>query len=394
MKKELEIPRLIQFKIYLSLIITTVLFIFLYIILFYIGGWISIWWETPELYNSFGIGLIIIGLIPLIYAVSIKSEERGFEAKEEHFPELFKTVGEVAKEFNINMPSKILILPTEEIYVTGVFKKKIGVGIGGLRSISKNEFKSILRHEFGHFYGNDTVIGTSLSKIQISLENSSKFGKSWWNAIPLIQIAIIGLFIVAFAKVYSLIFKVIISIYSRQVEYRADYIASKLSGKETFGNALLNYSAYTTYFGQVGYNTILNMLQQDKVYINIYNSVHKAYKKEDMDKIKRYILGHDKISIFSSHPTLIKRLNKIKLDLSHLNINNKIKKSAIFLISNQKQVELELTRVVTNNIHVNLLYANAVAREGRCRYCGEQFETLQGLLEHEEHCSKKQIQNI
>ena len=231
-----------------SIIIATILFISVYVALFYIGGWISIWWETPELYNSFGIGLVIIGIIPLIYAFSVKSDEQGFEAKEEDFPELFKCVREIANEFNIKMPSKILILPTEEIFVTGMFKKKIGIGIAGLRAISNEELKAILRHEFGHFYGNDTIVGSILSRIQISLESSSKFGKTWWDAIPLMEIAIIGLFIAGFSKAYSFIFRVIISIYSRQVEYRADYVASIKSGKETFGNALLNYSAYITYF--------------------------------------------------------------------------------------------------------------------------------------------------
>src|SRR3989344_9492577 len=131
MGNKIEIPKWLQFRIYFSLIITTILFISVYVVLFYIGGWISIWWETPELYNSFGIGLVIIGLIPLIYALSVKSDEQGFEAKEKDFPELFNCVREIAEEFNIKMPSKILILPTEEIFVTGVLKKKIGVGIAG-----------------------------------------------------------------------------------------------------------------------------------------------------------------------------------------------------------------------------------------------------------------------
>jgi Zn-dependent protease with chaperone function len=391
MDNKIEIPKWLQFRIYFSLILTTLLFISVYVVLFYIGGWISInWWETPELYNSFGIGLVIIGLIPLIYALSVKSGEEGFEAKEKDFPELFKCVREIAKEFNIKMPSKILILPTEEIFVTGVFNKKIGVGIAGLRAISNEELKAILRHEFGHFYGNDTVIGSMLSRIQLSLESSSKFGKSWWDAIPLMEIAIIGLIIAGFSKAYSFIFRVIISIYSRQVEYRADYVASIKSGKETFGNALLNYSAYTTYFGQVGYNSVVQLLQEGKAFMNIYDSVYQAYEKEDAKNLKKVVFESDKGSIFSSHPKLRKRLKEINLNSDSLKVSNKIKNSAISLISKRKQVEEELTQVITNNLHVNLLYADAVSREGKCRYCGEQFEQLQDLLEHEEHCESKE----
>lgn len=389
MVNKIIIPRGIQFKIYFSLIITIILFISVYIALFLIGGWISIWWGSPELYNSFGIGLIILGLIPLIYAIFVKSEEKGFEATEKDFPELFKIVHEVAQEFNIKMPSKILILPTEEIYVTGVFKKKIGIGIVGLRAISKNEFKSILRHEFGHFFGRDTIIGSGLSKIQISLESSSKFGKSWYNAIPLAELAIIGLFIMGFAKIYSFIFKVIISIYSKQVEYRADYVASNLSNKETFGMGLLNYSVYTSYFEQVGYNSVINLLQQGRAFVNVYETIYQAYKKEDSKNIKKIIFETDKGSIFSSHPKLKNRLKRIGINLDSLKIENKLKQSAISLINKQKQIEEEFTNNITANLHVNILYNDAVARQGKCKYCGEQFETLQELLEHEEKCEKQ-----
>jgi len=55
-------------------------------------------------------------------------------------------------------------------------------------------------------------------------------------------------------------------------------------------------------------------------------------------------------------------------------------------------VEKDFTSILTRDMHVNLLYVDAVAREGRCRYCGNQFETLQKLLEHEEKCYTEKVQ--
>lgn len=384
MDKNIKIPSIIKFRIYFSLLITLFLFISIYVSLFIIGGQIAYWWEIPESSTFFGIFLVILGCIPLIIALFYQSSDRGYTIKEKEFPKLVKIINEVADDLGIKRPTQIQILPTGEIYVTGFFVRKIGIGIAGLRGISKEQFKSILYHEFGHLYGNDTIIGALLSKIEISLEKSSKFGKAWWEVIPLAEIAIIGIAIAAFSKAYSFIFRIIISIYIRQVEYRADYIAAKISNKENFASALLNYSAYTTYFDNVGYNSIISLLQEGKQFINIYDAIDNSYKKEDIKKIKNDLFENDKQTFFSSHPSLKNRFANI--DIKEITISKNINSKAIETIDKYTNIEKDFTSILTKDMHVNLLYADAVAREGHCRYCGNQFETLQELLEHEEKC--------
>lgn len=376
MERKIKIPFNIRFRIYLSLLITLALFISVYLALYYIGDYLLEW----------GLFFVIVGFVPLIFALFIKHEDRGYKIKEGDFSKLFKMVREVSDDLGVKMPDEIHILPTDEIYVTGLFKRKLGIGIVALRELSPEEFKSILAHEFGHLYGNDTIVGALLSKIQISLDKSSKFGKAWWDYVPFAEFAIIGLAITGFAKGYTFLFNVILSVYSRQVEYRADYVASSLSGKETFGIALLNYSAYVTYFNEVGYNAIINQLYEGREFVNIYESVYNAYKKEDIKRIRKLVFENDKGGVFSSHPTLNKRLSSIGLSKIDIKIN-KGKKNALSFIDESEQAEKELTKILTNNMHVNLLYADAIQREGRCRYCGEQFEQLNELLEHEAKCN-------
>ncbi|MEK6844250.1 MAG: M48 family metallopeptidase [Nanoarchaeota archaeon] len=374
MERKIKIPLNLQFRIYFSLVITLALFISIYVALYYIGIYFT---------DMIPIGYILVGVgvIPLIFALSTKSNDRGFALKQEKFPKFIKVIKEVSQEIGVRMPDEIQILPTEEIYVTGLFRRKIGVGIAGLRSISSEEFKSILAHEFGHFYGKDTIVGTLLAKIQISLEKSSKFGKAWWDVIPLAELAIVGLFIAGFAKGYSFIFRVIISIYSRQVEYRADYIASHFISKETFGRGLVNYLAYTVYFESVGYNSVISLLSQGKRFVNIYKSINDAYVEEDHSKIKQTVVDNEKTRLFSSHPSLSKRLSAI--GLSKLDLKSKEKKDALLLLDHYEELEKQMTATLTDYMRVNLLYQDAVAREGKCRYCGEQFEQLNELLEHE-----------
>jgi len=370
----------LQFRIYLSLAITTLLFLSVYVVLFYLGYQ---WWGKGRIKP--GIVFVIIGLIPLIYAIFKSGKERG---KIDKSSPLYKTMKDIAKEFNMKVPSKFYILPTTEIFVSGVFKKKAGVGVAALRAITKDELKAILRHEFGHFYGNDTVIGSFLARVQYSLEASSKFGKIALRAAPHAIIALIGLIIMVFAKTYSLIFRIIISIYSRQVEYRADYIAATRSGKEVFGKALLNYSAYITYFEQVGYSTVIHLLQEGKAMINIYDSVYNAYGKLDKKEIKKILFENDKGGLFSSHPKLRKRLRAIGLDPAAIELKNKIDKSAVSLLKDQKKLEKDFTTTITQMFHIKILHADAVARQGRCKHCGKQFQTLGELLKHESNCKK------
>ena len=385
MERKIKIPFNIKFRIYFSLLITLALLVSVYVVLFYIGGFVAEWWESPESINAFGWAFVILGFIPLLFALFVKHEDRGNKINEKDFSKLFKLVKEVSSDLGVKMPDEIQILPTDEIYVTGLFRRKLGIGIVALRELTPEEFKSILAHEFGHLYGNDTIIGALLARIQISLDKSSKFGKAWWDYVPLAELAIIGLAITGFAKGYTFLFNIILSVYSRQVEYRADYIASTLSGNETFGLALLNYSAYVTYFNEVGYNAIVNQIYEGREFVNIYESVYKVYKKEDVKKIKKLVFDNDKGGIFSSHPTLNRRLASIGLSKIDIKVN-KGTKNALSFIDKSEQAEKELTKILTNNMHVNLLYADAVQREGRCRYCGEQFEQLNELLEHESNC--------
>jgi len=377
MERKIKIPFNIKFRIYFGLLITLALFISVYVFLYYIGDYFLEW----------GLFFVIVGFIPLIFALFVKHEDRGYKIKESDFSRLFKLIKEVSKDLGVKMPDEIHLLSTDEIYVTGLFKRKLGIGVVALRELSPEEFKSILVHEFGHLYGNDTIVGALLSKIQISLDKSSKFGKAWWDYVPFAEFAIIGLAITGFAKGYTFLFNVILSIYSRQVEYRADYVASSLSGKETFGVALLNYSAYVTYFNEVGYNTIINQLYEGREFVNIYESVYDAYKKEDIKRIRKLVFENDKGGIFSSHPILNKRLSSIGLSKIDIKIN-KGKKNALSFIDKSEQVEKELTKILTDKMHVNLLYADAVQREGKCRHCGEQFEKLNELLEHESKCNR------
>jgi heat shock protein HtpX len=381
-----ELPKTLEVGIRLGLLLTFVLFVSIYVVLFILGWWVAIWFEVPDLLFEFGLVFVIIGLIPVVCSIFIKFKDSGIIAEKKQFPELFKIINKVSSEFGMKMPSKVLIVPTDSIYVTGFFKKKIGVGIVGLEALTKSQFEAILRHEFGHFYGNDTMVGALIARVQLSLEGSGKFGKGWWNNVPYLYLALIGLVILGFAKLYSFLFRLMTSVHSRQVEYRADYVAAATSNDSDFATALLNYSAYSLYFNAISYDSIANLLEQGRSFLSIYDFVRENYRRENSKKVLQNLLSSDKESLFSSHPKLTKRLSKLGVDTDKLKLQKLPKISALSLIKDRKYIETEFTKLLTNNLHTHLLYEDAVAREGKCRYCEEQFERLQDLLDHEADC--------
>ncbi|MCF7798510.1 M48 family metalloprotease [Candidatus Woesearchaeota archaeon] len=371
--EDIQIPVILKLKIYLGLLLSTSLFIGLYVILYYLGGLIYLG----------------IGLIPLIFVLFIKNKPIGVLVKRKEHPKLIALVEETAEKLNVSCPDEIYLTADPSISVSGFFKKRLSIGIASIRSLSEKEFQSIIAHEMGHFYGKDTVIGGFFWRVDYSLEKSSEFGKAWYDAIPIMNFAIIGLVVMLFYKVYRFFFGIINYYYSRQMEYRADYVASKVAGSTNFHKGLLNYSSYTGYFTQVGYNSMIQLLNQGQAFVNIYENVHTWYTKENAKKIQKQVMLNDKWSLFSTHPTLKSRLKRIPQSS-----NSEKSKPAKELFNNFIKLEKDMTEKITeefhHNITVNRLYEEAVAREGRCQFCGKQYNKLQDLLEHEAKCNKRE----
>lgn len=367
-----RIPVILRLKIYLGLFLFISLLSSLCFILFYFGGWL----------------LLTIGLIPLVIVLFIKQKPYGILVEKKEHPKLVKLVEDIAKKLNISCPDKILLTPGASISVNGIFKKNLSIGIASLRNLSEVEFKSILAHEFGHFYGKDTIVSGFFWRVHYSLEITSEFGKAWWNEIPTLQCALLGIIVMLFYKSYQFFFSIISYYHYRQLEYRADFVAAEISGHTNFCNGLLNYAIFSKYFNTVAYNNIIKLLQENKTFVNIYEFVHDAYRKEDHEKIKKQALESEKWSLFRTHPTLQSRLNKI-----NPKDNGKSFANATTLFNDFIKLEEEMTKTISQNLYKNIvsdpLYQKALAEKDRCKYCGERYEKSDELLKHEANCKMK-----
>jgi len=154
---------------------------------------------------------------------------------------------------------------------------------------------------------------------------------------------------------------------------------------------LLNYSAYSYYFNKKGSEDNFKLIKEKKSCVNVYKLIYENYKKEDTNKIKEEILKKEKTSLFSSHPTLKERIEKVNIDISSLKIKNKLKNNSNTLF--KKIDEEKLSEDLVNSLYFRMVYLDAILREGKCKFCSKQFKTLNDLLKHELICEKKPVEN-
>mgnify|MGYP000302066309 CR=1 FL=1 len=90
------------------------------------------------------------------------------KAPKNEYPELHKTIEELAKEAKTPKP-KIYVIPTEtsNAFATGRSPKHSAIAVtqGILKILDKNELKGVLAHELSHITNRDTLITTIAATI-------------------------------------------------------------------------------------------------------------------------------------------------------------------------------------------------------------------------------------
>ncbi|MBU1197042.1 M48 family metallopeptidase [Candidatus Micrarchaeota archaeon] len=366
-KGKYSVPNVLQASIYFSLIFALIVFIFaFYLMYLYIDIYAFLFIVLP-------IGYVVLKKSEVYHEVPI--------TKDDH-PRLFRLLESISTETGVPIPNQVVLTPFDEISVSGFINKKLNIGLISLRILKEKEFRAILAHEFAHFYGYDTILGGFFAYLVRSIESTRNFFLRVLEHSPHFAITLYALLGAAVFWIYSGIFSAIFFLHSRQVEKRADFIARQIAGDNPFYHGLLEYSAYSIYFTQHGYRWIWELANQQQQFTNVYDSFNLHYlMKINSDELKKQILENEKRGIFDSHPPLRDRLSQIP----HSDQREKgLFSDSIF--RNIHKLEEEFTPILTKYVHQlfwSAIVADAQKREGRCRYCRQQFQYLNELLEHE-----------
>ena len=114
----------------------------------------------------------------------------------------------------------------------------MGLGLPLLSLLTISQFRTVLAHEFAHYYGGDTSLGPWVYKTKTSIvrvfENIGSVGE-------LARVAVLGVMYVvvtSLLKWYFIAFLRVINLISRNQEYRADELACLIAGRQNLIDGL------------------------------------------------------------------------------------------------------------------------------------------------------------
>ena len=283
---------------------------------------------------------ILVGIWLGIFRKSDKGYE--MELKREDAKKLNGIIEKIIKKTGQKKPYKIILSEGSGIAVSGLFRKKLIIGLATLQLLNEKDLLAIIAHEYGHFAKKDTILGYFTYRIQNFIElqkeiNRQNIGVSFAIVIYLPT----WLFFYLVSKYYTLI-----SLwYSRRVEYRADRFAADLVGEKEFADALVKYCVISEIFENVIPQHVIHFLQQDKQLVNIYDYMNPIYTEDNITKSFNGVLS-DKSSWWSTHPSISERLEALNTKSVEVNINTNLKD----FFDNQKKYEEEASEVMTHKM--------------------------------------------
>ncbi|WP_433895080.1 M48 family metalloprotease [Sphingobacterium mizutaii] len=234
----------------------------------YIGIWAII--NYPNFLTiTLGLGLIAAGfmilyfLIKFIFATNKTDTSDFIEITQDEQPELFAMIHDLMKEIETDFPQKVFLSHNvnASVFYNSSFwsmffpvRKNLQIGVGLINSLTNQELRAILAHEFGHFSQRSMKVGSyvynvnnvifnmlynndTLKKMHENLANLSSY-----IALPLnISILSINGIQKILQKLYDYVNINYLAL-SREMEFHADEIAANVAGSNAMTDGLKRLS--------------------------------------------------------------------------------------------------------------------------------------------------------
>ena len=234
-------------------------------------------------------------------------------------PRLFAALGDVAARTMSRPIENVFLTPGSDIGVYqdgrgpfgmfGVKRRVLSLGLATIESLTIDEFKSILAHEYAHFSHRDTFYSRFIQQVAISISTAlggmGAAGGSFNYVNPFFW----------FFWLYYHAYSLLSCGFSRSREFLADRMAVSLYGRSTFESALTKVAVEGTLFQATIYPAVASLLMEGKALENIYETFRKLNGEQittsDREQL-RQSLQERKSAWFATHPTIPERFRAIE----------------------------------------------------------------------------------
>lgn len=314
----------------------------------------------------FSIGvLILFFMIKFVFASNKTDRSNLIEIYQRDEPRLFEFINTIVKETGTDFPKRIYISSevNASVFYDSNFwsmflpvKKNLHIGLGLMNSVTTDEFKGIIAHEFGHFSQRSMKVGSYVYNVNQVIHNMLYDNESYgaiiskWSNLSgyfsfatAIGIKIIGGVQWVLKQVYNVV-NINYMALSREMEFHADEVAANIAGSQSLATSLVRME-----LAAQAYNNVLNFYG---------NKIQDNIKPTDIFPHHRFLMAFSaeeyKLPLVNDLPLVTlstkNRFNRSKLSFddqwsSHPSDNDRIKRLN----------ELDITIVETDtSIAINL----------------------------------------
>ncbi len=365
---------------YLVLVLFAVLLTFAFAA---IGIWLIV---LKPMIVTFGIGIGLIAsgftvlyfLIKFIFASTKIDRSHLIEVKETDQPHLFVLIRDIVHQVDTSFPKKVYLSAdvNAAVFYDSSFwsmflpvRKNLQIGIGLMNTVTQQEFKAILAHEFGHFSQRSMKVGSYVYHVNQIIYNMLYKNESLDKMIA--QGANVSGYITLFVGVSVFIIKQIQRILqklyniinmnymalSREMEFHADAIAAHVAGSKALSDSLLrvvlaNYALekiLAFYSDHIKSNFKSANVYDEQIFAMSFFAEKSKFKMNgdfpviDIESTKRY--NRSKLNIedqWASHPSNEDRI--VALNKLNIVVTDVADKPAMQLLNNTVGVVGEFTR--------------------------------------------------
>lgn len=319
-----------------------------------IAGFMIVAIKPMFLTIALGFGLVTFSVLMLIYQLKFifashkVDRSHMIEINKENEPELFNLINEIVQEVGTSYPKKVYLSNdvNAAVFYNSNFwsmifpaKKNLEIGLGLVNSVTREELRAILSHEFGHFSQKSMKVGTyvyNVNKVIFNMlfDNESyemlirRWADSSWIfsifVVPAVKINSITQWVLK--KLYEVVNKSYMGL-SREMEFHADVIAASVTGSKPLKSSLLRMSLAEHSFNNVlsfyhrkisAYLRSENIYRDHKAVINYLAEINNIPIKNELPDIsKEELIKFDKSKLvikdqWASHPTTTERIERLE----------------------------------------------------------------------------------